>query len=190
VPALALTLRQPWLWAVLHAGKRVENRGSRLPEGPLWFHAGRRSGFDEDAVSHPLVRAAWTAVGHRLAELGPDTDLMPFGVIAALVTVTGAHRASTCAGPASDGYQDHVIPGDGAETAATCDPWAASGQVHNWFTITAVLGEPAACRGMPGLWPVPADVLAACAGQVGRQPGQAAPKAAGTGAGGICGPAT
>ena len=23
----ALTIRQPWLWAILHAGKRIENRG-------------------------------------------------------------------------------------------------------------------------------------------------------------------
>jgi hypothetical protein len=38
----ALTVRPPWAWAILHAGKAVENRGKRTNHrGPLVIHAGR-----------------------------------------------------------------------------------------------------------------------------------------------------
>jgi hypothetical protein len=47
-----LSLRQPWLWAILHAGKRIENRvmvvrGERRPptwhryRGPILLHAAK-----------------------------------------------------------------------------------------------------------------------------------------------------
>jgi hypothetical protein len=48
LPALALSVRQPWAWAIVHAGKDVENRSwSRVPKswrerrGPVAIHAAR-----------------------------------------------------------------------------------------------------------------------------------------------------
>jgi hypothetical protein len=39
----ALTVRQPWAWAILHAGKDTENRGwSTRYRGPLVIHSGAR----------------------------------------------------------------------------------------------------------------------------------------------------
>lgn len=36
----ALSVRQPWAWAIIHAGKTVENRSRRtLYRGPLLIHA-------------------------------------------------------------------------------------------------------------------------------------------------------
>jgi hypothetical protein len=39
---LALTVRQPWAWAIIHAGKDVENRSWPTEHrGPLAVHAGK-----------------------------------------------------------------------------------------------------------------------------------------------------
>src|SRR5688572_4676832 len=55
----ALSLRQPWAWAVVHGGKRVENRGWTTDyRGPLLIHAstGMTRGEYEDAVAFMLGR--------------------------------------------------------------------------------------------------------------------------------------
>ncbi len=40
LPIKALSIRQPWVWAILHAGKRVENRPRRFHyRGPICLHA-------------------------------------------------------------------------------------------------------------------------------------------------------
>jgi hypothetical protein len=60
----ALTLRQPWAWAVAHAGKNVENRS--FPPPPMWgfdlaIHAGRST--DWQAVAELSNR------GYRVPEV-------------------------------------------------------------------------------------------------------------------------
>jgi hypothetical protein len=40
LPERALSIRQPWAWAILHAGKRLENRPVRWKyRGPICLHA-------------------------------------------------------------------------------------------------------------------------------------------------------
>lgn len=47
VPKFALSVRQPWAWAIIHGGKRLENRGpiavrgmrAKLPRGRICIHA-------------------------------------------------------------------------------------------------------------------------------------------------------
>jgi hypothetical protein len=40
-PRRALSIRQPWTWAILYAGKRVENRSWYTSfRGPIFIHAG------------------------------------------------------------------------------------------------------------------------------------------------------
>lgn len=44
----ALSIRQPWAWAILHAGKRIENRGWRCHyRGPILIHAAKGCTRDE-----------------------------------------------------------------------------------------------------------------------------------------------
>lgn len=54
----ALSVRQPWAWAILHAGKRIENRDWRgcFYRGPLLIHASKGCGVAEcrDALSGML----------------------------------------------------------------------------------------------------------------------------------------
>jgi hypothetical protein len=53
----ALTLWQPWAWAILHAGKRIENRSWCPPSGMIdeviALHAGKR--YARDAWNWPLI---------------------------------------------------------------------------------------------------------------------------------------
>lgn len=42
LPRLALSIRQPWAWSILHAGKRIENRSRRFHyRGPICLHAAK-----------------------------------------------------------------------------------------------------------------------------------------------------
>jgi hypothetical protein len=58
-PDVALSIRQPWAWAILYAGKDIENRSWRTSHrGPILIHAGIEAD-DEDGflVDDFLYRA-------------------------------------------------------------------------------------------------------------------------------------
>ncbi len=57
----ALSIRQPWAWAILHAGKDVENRGWRTSyRGRLVIHAAKTIDRDAlDRLAH-LTGLGWT----------------------------------------------------------------------------------------------------------------------------------
>ncbi len=45
--AKALTVKQPWAWAIIEAGKNVENRKRRTHyRGPLFIHAGLQDSLE------------------------------------------------------------------------------------------------------------------------------------------------
>ena len=47
---LAISIRQPWAWAILYAGKRIENRSWYTPHrGKIYIHAGLS--VDREAVT-------------------------------------------------------------------------------------------------------------------------------------------
>lgn len=86
LPATALSVRQPWAWAILHAGKDIENRSAgairagRMVPGRIALHAA--SGMRE-------VEYAWAVV--RLAEHGvtcPRPEDLVRRAIVGAVTVT------------------------------------------------------------------------------------------------------
>lgn len=48
LPDRALSIRQPWVWAILNAGKYIENRPRRFNyRGPICLHASKASGSIE-----------------------------------------------------------------------------------------------------------------------------------------------
>ena len=48
LPRLALSIRQPWAWAIIHAGKDVENREwPTKMRGPICIHAAKSSAWQE-----------------------------------------------------------------------------------------------------------------------------------------------
>ena len=55
-PIKALTIQQPWAWAITHGTKRIENRGwTTQHRGLLAIHAGAR--IDRDALDDMRIRA-------------------------------------------------------------------------------------------------------------------------------------
>lgn len=79
----ALSIRQPWAWAILHAGKRIENRSradGRAPDlcryiGPLLIHASKGCGIEEyaDAAMWMHEQHLATPIEWRLDRQHADT---------------------------------------------------------------------------------------------------------------------
>jgi len=65
LPEFALSIRQPWAWAILNAGKTIENRDWRTNRrGPIAIHAGKGMPF-----------ADYRDCLDTLAMIRPDLDL-------------------------------------------------------------------------------------------------------------------
>lgn len=137
----ALTVRQPWAWALALGYKPVENRSTLWKfRGRLAIHAA--AGVDPwaDGMANPLVQGAI-----REALAGPDRaqadDLFQArGAIIGLVTVLDVHRAVD--GCCPSGWAE---PADGRK-------------VHMVCSSATPLPQPVPAVGALGLWDVPADV--------------------------------
>jgi hypothetical protein len=83
----AISIRQPWAWAVVHAGKDVENRG---PHAPRQFQAavGQRVYIH---ASKTMTIAEWLEAKNFMAKLGvacpSSSDLMYGGIIGSVLVV-------------------------------------------------------------------------------------------------------
>lgn len=85
LPDKALSIRQPWVWAILNAGKRIENRPRRYHyRGPICLHASTAPIPREEIAYHYCVEdvLAWHAgkpMSTREAKQKPLTlaDLTP-----------------------------------------------------------------------------------------------------------------
>jgi hypothetical protein len=71
----ALTLWQPWAWAIAHAGKRIENRSWSPPD---WIIAQRLA-----------IHAGQTIERDSVLALGAPQDQLVTGAVVAVVTVKG-----------------------------------------------------------------------------------------------------
>ncbi len=86
LPPLALSVRQPWAWAIIHGGKEIENRSlgsiraGNMRPGPICVHAA--SGMKEDEYRY----AHWRLARHGVA--CPRPDELPRGAIIGTVEVT------------------------------------------------------------------------------------------------------
>ncbi|MFD6534871.1 ASCH domain-containing protein [Streptomyces goshikiensis] len=126
----ALTVRQPWAWALLN-GKSVENRSWPIPAGltgsTVLLHAGKD--IDRAALRDPRVAT--------LPGL-PARSALPTGVITAVGRLDGCHFAK-----------------DGC-----CAPWGEPEVYHWELTGLQALPEPVPAAGKLGLWRPPADLIA------------------------------
>jgi ASCH domain len=101
----ALSIRQPWAWAILHAGKDIENRDWRYPpkfRGEFYIHAA--SGMTKDEyedfidTAHEISRLHPFASGLTL----PSMEALPRGGIvgkAQLVDVVTQSKSPWFFGP-------------------------------------------------------------------------------------------
>lgn len=128
----ALTVWQPWPWAVVNAGKRVENRTWPLPDRfvgvPVALHAGGNKAQSDDLLAARRIAAA----------KGLDLAWPQTYVKSALVALVRFGPSFEVERPSAYEWEQ--------------GPYA--------WPITQVrrLARPVPCRGAQGLWPVPPAV--------------------------------
>ena len=143
----AISIRQPWLWAVCRGGKDVENRSNRRGAGQAMAQfnkTGRRillhaSSTWEGAEADARVR--------RLSPVDPGMSGSPrsdtawFGDSGFVATAWfgGVHVADSCYDPATDRF---------------CSPWADPDAAHLQLRDVQVLYSPVAYRGALGMFEV------------------------------------
>lgn len=128
----ALTVQQPWAWAIIHGGKTIENRTTWWRyRGRLAIHAGSR--ISDRGMRDPAVLEAWKE--HGSGEWSPTLVL---GAVLGTVELVDIHPDSGC-----------------------CRPWGVStyagksGIVHLVLADPEPLLEPVPCKGRLGLWQFP-----------------------------------
>lgn len=139
----ALTVRQPYAWAIATGEKTVENRSRPTKHrGELAIHAGAAwsyIGGVDDVVLDALYE--WMTPAQRVqAEDGIDPAAFPtlftFRAVIATVDVVGCHRAYGC-----------------------CLPWGQQGEpdapMYHWVLANhRKLDTPVPAKGRLGLWDV------------------------------------
>lgn len=152
----ALTVLQPWSWAIAHAGKTIENRSRSFAyRGLLAVHAGRA--WEPSGGSSPVLKAAFDP--HRPA-FARGRDIAPWvspvfdaGAVVAVSSLVGVHLARGCCAP-----WGHTVP-------LRADR-AGSPVYHLVLQDTRALPVPVPCRGAQGLWRLPPAVAGLVAGQL------------------------
>lgn len=129
----ALSIQQPWNWAIHYLFKPVENRSWTTDyRGPLLTHAGKT-----------IDPAGYDVIAELTGRKVPK-DLI-LGALTGWVRLVGIHHANDCA----------VTAGPG-EPVSYCSPWAAAGQYHWEIDRPHVFVHPFPIRGQRRLWvPVP-----------------------------------
>lgn len=133
----ALTVQQPWAWAIVHGGKDVENRTRNLAgsyRGPVAIHAGLT--VSEQGMRDDQVRHAWAEHGE-----GDPLEALVVGAFVGVADLVSVHHDS-----------DH---GRGCP----CSPWADRDVWHLTLAGPRPLPVPIPCKGQLGLWTPLADVL-------------------------------
>lgn len=133
----ALTVRQPWAWAIAKGHKPIENRGwSTTYRGLLAIHAAKRWDDDhEEALKFVVrtIRAQGSPVPHTLHD---ELPLSGTGVVVAIVDQVDVCTAR---------LDSHLC---------TCGPWAAVGQAHWRLANARSLAEPMPAKGRLGLFDI------------------------------------
>ena len=122
----ALTIPQPWAWAIIHGGKDIENRRWRTAyRGPLLVHAGKNADPDPEVSA----RLLWTMAD-------PEAFGQPRAAWQARQAIIGVV------------YLADVL-------TDSPSPWALAGWYHWVLEFPAAFDPPFAWRGRPGLWVPP-----------------------------------
>lgn len=165
----ALTLWQPWAWAMAFAGKPVENRTWAPPHALLGqriaIHAGKT--MDEEALcdiadEFGVMPTDWQPPSLVYERQGVKrVGQLARGAVVAVGTLAGY----VC----DDGNGRVMANHLGADVlrAARASPWY-QGPI-GWIVVERIaLPTPVSCRGAQGLWTLPPDVEAAVMRQIGE----------------------
>lgn len=147
----ALTVHQPWAWAVAEGFKPTENRSWRTHyRGRLLIHAGLAVDKNARIVRHSRAAAIrldelggtanlWNARQHIPSRLHTPHPTLAMAAAIAIATLEDCHAAE---------------PG-------CCTPWGEPGVYHWQLTHVTVLSSPVPCTGRQGLWTPGPDIVRA-----------------------------
>lgn len=143
----AITVRQPWAWAIVHAGKDVENRSRNIAgsyRGPVAIHAGLGRFVTGTAASR----------AHRAAHGTEVPTALHFGAVIGVAELVDVHHSCRAVGP--------LDPDDNPY----CSPWAMHGHHHLVLADARPLTTPIPARGRLGLWTPDDELVEAITRQV------------------------
>lgn len=144
----AITVRQPWAWAIMHGGKDVENRTRNIAgsyRGPLVIHAGLAEFEKHNMASRAL----------RKAHGGEVPTVLDFGAALGVVDLIDTHAAPCC-----PGRMIVVVRYTRAwNDPETCSPWAEPNSHHLTLANPRPFPEPIPYKGALGLWNFPDELL-------------------------------
>lgn len=117
----ALTVKQPWAWAIIHGGKDIENRSQRTNyRGELYIHAGK--GEDPGAFGFPPLRTV----------IQTHNPVLQRGEVLGTVTLIGCHHSSLCGDSCSEWAEDGYWHWELADPRAIPHPYPATGKLGLW----------------------------------------------------------
>jgi hypothetical protein len=90
---LALSVRQPWAWAILQAGKELENR-DWCPANPGLRQRGPVAVYVSKTMTRAYYAEAADFMRQRLGIIGPPANDLPRGGIIGTVVIVGLVRTS------------------------------------------------------------------------------------------------
>lgn len=151
----AITVKQPWAWAIAHAGKTIENRSRGTSyRGTLAIHAG--AAWSDRGMRDRRLRDVWDAAGlPRLMARGaygfewfPSRNEVIYGSVIAVADLVDSHPDAGCCRPW--GESDYRETSGRRRTV-----------VHH-LVLEGIrpVPDPVPCRGALGLWWLPEDVAA------------------------------
>lgn len=101
LPDKALSVRQPWAWAIIHAGKRLENRTAHaislggMKPGFICIHASKGMTREEYEDGKDFIERARSEISFGFAITNvPRPDELIRGAIIGVVRVTGIAKES------------------------------------------------------------------------------------------------
>ena len=131
LPRLALSVRQPWAWAIIYAGKDIENRDWRAPNPGLKFrgrvaiHASSGMGRDEYEDAIDTIDGIATP---GITKLPRAIDLVRGGIIGS-VEVVDIVRGRAFDGDSPHGPWFFGPMGLKLRNPVPCDPIPCKGQL-------------------------------------------------------------
>ena len=166
VPTHALSIRQPWAWAVVAAYKPVENRSWR----PAAFHVGKTiaihaSVSTSDMVQeiddflchmHPAIKAEMWGPISKDSAIG----MIQFGCLIGTVQIAGCERFDESDPAGSRRRIDAAAKALGCHLVVPASRWANPG-LECWLVRQAVqFRETIPCPGKLNLWVLTAEMRA------------------------------
>ena len=142
----ALSIKQPWLWAITNLDKRIENRSWKPPDWIIGKRIALHASKQYDSVGRMEVKRIGGVIPLAKYEI-------PLGCIVATAKVVGWLN--------EDGFGDVPTPCYGHMID---DKWFFG--PTGWILENVkMLVEPIPCKGALGLWDVPSEITAAIEGQ-------------------------